>query len=515
MRQPSQVRNVAATWLRFVLMVTAGLFMSPFIVSTLGTSAFGVWVLVGSLTGTLGLFDLGIRSAVTRFVAFEHARNDHEAASRIASAAQSLFICAGALVLLTAFILASGMNHWFNVPQQYSVIAKIVLLIVAATVVLNIAIGLYSGILTARQRLDQIAYVDIVLELLRIVLVVAVLTLSGGLIGMALVGYLLWLLRYRYYQVLAARFYPELRIRMTWPRMTDIRTILSVSGYATLIFTSVVALSQASTLIIAALLPVKMVALYSIGATLPVYAMALSDPIAQTVQPRASRLDAFGDAEGLRQLILTTGRYSSLLLLPVIVTFIVRGHSFIDIWMGSEFRGPSGDVLAVLAVGLVFSTPRYIIQSSFIGTGRHATLAPWYIGEALVVAVLTYLLVPHFGIIGAAWSVVGMGVMISCVVLPWICRRKFGLGFRAIAWNLVVRPLLSVVPFAICSAYVDRAWAANNYPLFFAQVLACLPIAGGGVWLIGLTSRERLDIREAAKRLIASATRALASRFPQ
>jgi hypothetical protein len=33
--------------------------MSPFIVHHLGTSAYGMWVLVGSLTGYLGLLNLG------------------------------------------------------------------------------------------------------------------------------------------------------------------------------------------------------------------------------------------------------------------------------------------------------------------------------------------------------------------------------------------------------------------------------------------------------------------------
>lgn len=510
---PSHIRNISATWFRYALMVLVGLFLSPFIVRSVGTSAFGVWVLVGSVTGTLGLFDLGVRSAVTRFIAFEHARGDHNAASAIASTARLLFFVSGAMVLLTAGVLATRIDHWFKIPPELSVSAGLVLVIVAATVVLNIAIGLYSGTLTALQRLEQIAFVDIGIEVLRIALIVVVLMMGAGLIGLALVGFLLWLIRYRKYQQLVRRYYPELRVSFTMPEASSVRRILSVSGYSTLIFASVVATANATNLIVGALLPMKMIAYYSIGATLPVYAMALSDPIAQTVQPRASRLDAYGDAEGLRQLILSTGRYTSLLLLPIIVTFIVRGRSFIDIWMGREFSGPSGDVLVILAIGLVFATPRYIIQSSLVGTGRHAKLAPWYIAEAICVAALTYVLVRHFGIVGAALAVVGIGAIVSTVVVPQICNRQFGLPLKAIAQNLLLTPVLAMIPFALSSKVVDMYWQASSYVLFFAQVLICLPIAAVGVWAFGLNAHERQKMKSAVGTFILTEARRLYGRI--
>ena len=72
------VWNVLANWASLVVGTVVSLFLSPYIVHTLGDTAYGVWVLVGSLVGYLGLLDLGTRGAVTKYVATYHAARRHE-----------------------------------------------------------------------------------------------------------------------------------------------------------------------------------------------------------------------------------------------------------------------------------------------------------------------------------------------------------------------------------------------------------------------------------------------------
>src|SRR5262245_19765963 len=75
------------------------LVLSPFIIHGLGDRAYGAWVLLGSLVGYLALLDLGTRSAVTRYVAADHAAHRHLNAGRIASAALILFCGLGLLAI--------------------------------------------------------------------------------------------------------------------------------------------------------------------------------------------------------------------------------------------------------------------------------------------------------------------------------------------------------------------------------------------------------------------------------
>src|ERR1700730_16315922 len=79
-RIPRAARNVLSNWATYLLSGAVSFFLSPFIVRHLGNSAYGVWVLLVSLTGYLGFLDLGIRGAVTRYVAKFYSEKAHEQA---------------------------------------------------------------------------------------------------------------------------------------------------------------------------------------------------------------------------------------------------------------------------------------------------------------------------------------------------------------------------------------------------------------------------------------------------
>lgn len=196
----------------------------------------------------------------------------------------------------------------------------------------------------------------------------------------------------------------------------------------------------------------------------------------------------------MRNLIRTTGKLSALVLLPVVITFLVRGYTFVDIWQGAEFRGPSGSVLAILAIGVLFAGPRHVMQAAFVGSGRHRALSPWYIGEALVRIAATYALVKLVGLKGPAWAAIVPGITIAAIVLPALCQRHFGIPMLPLVAHVWGRPLLSMIPFAVALAAVEQWWPAHGYPLFFLQVLLAMPLAVAGAAYIGLDPNERREL---------------------
>src|SRR5690242_1045357 len=101
------LRNIASNWGAFAFSAVVNFFLSPIVVHKLGDAAYGAWALLVALAGYLGLLDLGVRSAVTRFVAKLQASADHEEASRIASAALAIFSIAGVVAISIACVLAA------------------------------------------------------------------------------------------------------------------------------------------------------------------------------------------------------------------------------------------------------------------------------------------------------------------------------------------------------------------------------------------------------------------------
>src|SRR5437660_11020704 len=99
------LKNVGSSWSALATNVAVGIFLSPYILHRLGDSAFGIWVLIFSVTGYYGLFDLGIRSSVVRYVSKAKATNDPDYASRVVSTSLLAYSCVGIVTFLVPLVL--------------------------------------------------------------------------------------------------------------------------------------------------------------------------------------------------------------------------------------------------------------------------------------------------------------------------------------------------------------------------------------------------------------------------
>src|ERR1700745_238147 len=105
------LKNVGSSWFALSLNILVGIFLSPYILHHLGDEAAGIWVLIFSITGYYGLFDLGIRSSIIRFVSKTKATHDAAGASRVISPSLFSYSCVGALALLITIVASIFVNR--------------------------------------------------------------------------------------------------------------------------------------------------------------------------------------------------------------------------------------------------------------------------------------------------------------------------------------------------------------------------------------------------------------------
>src|SRR5215470_16122972 len=107
------LRNVGSNSLGYVVNVAVGLFLSPLIIDSLGVPVAGVWSLVVSFVGYYGVLDVGIRSAVSHFVATYHARGDQEQVNRTLSTAMAMLAAVALVATLLTVAAAFWMPDWY------------------------------------------------------------------------------------------------------------------------------------------------------------------------------------------------------------------------------------------------------------------------------------------------------------------------------------------------------------------------------------------------------------------
>src|SRR5438128_12262489 len=135
-RSSQIIRNVLMNWAAFATVLVTGFLLSPFLIRHLGDSVYGVWVLVGSLVGYLGLLDFGILPYTTKYVAEYRARGDQAAINRVATQGIAAFSLMGIATLVLSFASALLFNDLFKTH-----LSEATAFVVVAMVGFNLAVS--------------------------------------------------------------------------------------------------------------------------------------------------------------------------------------------------------------------------------------------------------------------------------------------------------------------------------------------------------------------------------------
>jgi len=155
-------RNVSTRYLAIVAETVAGMVMLPFNLQHLGVAAYGLWILLGSITIHFSVLDLGYGGALVKFMAQYRAHRNARALNEIASTLFFVFAGVGLVAYGVAAIVAFNLEHLFRITPDQAEIGKWILLIIAIHICLNFPFSVYGGVISGFQRYDQNNMVAIV-----------------------------------------------------------------------------------------------------------------------------------------------------------------------------------------------------------------------------------------------------------------------------------------------------------------------------------------------------------------
>jgi O-antigen/teichoic acid export membrane protein len=405
----------------------------------------------------------------------------------------AIFSTTGVIVAFLSVLLATVVVTRMKIPAEYLFAARVVLVLTGFNIAITIINGLYAGILIALHRFDLSNGTEVASAALRSLAIVVALQHGLGLISLALLHLFFNAVRLAVNFVLARKLYPQVRISVASVDRQTLRLIFSFSVFSFLLHTSLSLIYASDLVVIGAYLPVSAVTFYVIGATMVEYARSLVSGITQTMSPLASSAEAKHDSQELRALLLKGSRWATMAIIPVAATFLIRGSSFIALWMGPQFADLSGHVLKILAVTLLFNASGSVVGSVMLGISRHKPLVPVLLAEGLCNLVLSIFLVKRIGIVGVAWGTLLPNLLTSVFFYPWYARRVLKVNLREYGVSAWLKPVLAAMPFLLLSLLLERFWPAQNLVSFFLQVALCLLLLIPFYWRICLDSKQRSD----------------------
>jgi len=496
--------STVANWTAFAVAAVVSFLLSPFIVHRLGNSAYGTWVLLGSFVGYLGLLDLGVRGAVTRYVANQHAAGDHQSTSATVVAALRLFAGVALVTLVIAGLVALLLDDLFRIPPDLLHEARIVVLLSGGAVASSLVGGVFAGIIVGLHRFDVDSAVEIAITLLRAAAVVVALQAGYGLVALGVIQFTVSVLRGGLAFILARHLYPELSLGGVGPTGHATRQLLSFSLFSSLIQLSGMIIYYTDSIVIAAFLPIGFVTYYAIAASLTDYARQVVAAISRVVQPRTSAALATGGIEAVRAVVLSVGPTATLVTVPMAITFLLRGKRFLDLWMGPAYGPLTDQVLLVLAFPVWLAGGRLVAAAAVMGINRHQLLAIAIATEAVANLGLSVLLIKPLGLVGVALGMAIPSTIVNLVFLPRYLERHVRIPSLEFVTRVWVWPSVACAAFGVATYAVERWMGADSLLKFFLQVAALLPLVFVGAVLLVFPPVERQRLAARAKRRFAA-----------
>jgi O-antigen/teichoic acid export membrane protein len=486
------LKNVASSWGGLAVNIAVGFFLSPFILHRLGDDAFGLWVLIFSLTGYYGIFDFGIRSSLVRYVSKFQATGDHDELACLINTSFFTYTCIGLILLVPTFLGSLYVEHMFHVPPGFLRDARILFVMVGASLALGFPLGISGGILEGLQRFDLLNWTNIISTLLRVVLIVWALTHGLGLLTVALVTIALPLVASAVRVVMAHYL---LTVPYGWKYVSR-SSLKQVASYGSVTFMIIVGARlrfKTDAVIIGSLLSAGAITFFSIGGRLVDYATEVVSSLAQIFTPMSSQFHATGEYGQLRRIFVAGNRACAFVAFPLTVTLIVMGRSIIEAWVGPRYVSS----YTVLLILLIPST-LYLAQSTstriLFGMSLHRSLAYVVLLEGIANLILSIALVRPLGIVGDA---IGTGIPLLCTAVFFLPRhlcRHLQIPIRTFLVESYTYPILLSIPMAIVMTFMQRSFYAHHYLQLVINLSAGFAAYGLGILWFFLT-REPLGIQ--------------------
>ncbi|HET7287311.1 MAG TPA: oligosaccharide flippase family protein, partial [Pyrinomonadaceae bacterium] len=241
MSQPAQpttkliFQNVSMNYLVTGTELLIGLFMLPFNVAHLGQSAYGLWILVASVTVYFSMLDLGYGVAQVRFAAKYRAHGDARALNEIASTMFCMFSGVGLLTFALAILISFNLQRLFPLTAEQVRIGQVVLVFLSAYVALGFPFSVFGGIVNGFQRQYLNGVVAFITAITVAIVNVIVLMSGYGLAELVAATTGVRILSYFAYALNAYRVFPALRIRPKYFRRDRLREVTGFSVFILII----------------------------------------------------------------------------------------------------------------------------------------------------------------------------------------------------------------------------------------------------------------------------------------
>ncbi len=395
--------NSAWSILSYGWPILFSILITPIVVTSLGIKDYGIYTFFNTVISLLGLLDLGISAAVSKYLAEYHAQNDTEKIKKLLGTALTIFsgIAVVGLIVFIIGALIPSFSH-STIINGYSKY-QIGILFAGLTFTFTVFSSVYSITFTALQRFDIGSKIGMVLLTIQQLSILILVIFNYSINEIFIIQFIISFVSFFVQRNLARKILPEIPKVFSW----DFSEAKKCYKFGLTTFINNIAttsLTYLDRLIMPFFLGPSSLTYYSLPGNITTRIPGISNSLSGILFPMTSSLNGLGEIEKIRTLYIRSFRLITVIATAITITTIAYAYQIMQYWISPDFAEKTTIILIILALTnfiLALSGP---LSSFLLGLGKLKFLTSISIFMAVTNTALLIILLPIAGITGAAWA---------------------------------------------------------------------------------------------------------------
>jgi O-antigen/teichoic acid export membrane protein len=420
------VRGVLSMGYGKAVVALMQLAMVPALATAWGLPLYGQWLLLSTVPVFLAAGDMGFGSAAGNRLIGEVARGEPgEARITFQSAQAVVLLCSGALLVVALATCALLPDDLLAVSGGMdAAAARKVLIVLCVFGVVSMQSNLFMAAMRAHGAFALSTSFEATIQLAEGLAVIATAVLGGSPLDAALAYLAVRCLGTAGHVVLALRRAPWLELRFREARRDRMSALLRPALAAMMLPLSQAGYLQGTALAVGAAAGAAVVPIFTSLRTLSRVGLQFLMSVTLPVMPEFTAEHARGNLGWLNKVTGALTTFNLLVGTIAAATLLWAGESILTWWTKGAIEAPQAMITltaAALVAGAVWNPLSYLL----LAVNKHEGFTYVFAGAAVGAVVLSYFLVRHWGVTGAAAANLLLDVaMLGAVVVQM--RRLTG-----------------------------------------------------------------------------------------
>jgi len=357
------IRNTFYNTIGHVWGILVVLILTPYVIHHIGIERYGIWVIIGVITGYFGLLDFGVGNVFVKYISEFYAKRDYEKINQVVNTGFVFYSAFAILIISLALFIIKLLLTFFKIPPYLYNEAQFVFLLGIILFAISNCLNVFRSIQSGLQRMDITNKVLIAASIPTVFGTIFFLKMGYGLPGLMVNNAIILGISGIADLIIAFKILPELKFnpflfsKKVFKELFNFGYKLQIARMSSMISIHI------DKLLISYFLSIGLVTFYQLGSSIVEKCKSTVLLFTGALMPAFSEMDAKGEKAKLIEGYARGTKYLALIAVPLFTFIIISAPDIMMIWMGPGY-GISAWVIQILGVGwlcAVLSAMRSII----------------------------------------------------------------------------------------------------------------------------------------------------------